>query len=105
MRTEGPRRLGDYIRFFLRSSGLEKAVTKPDFHRSWEQALGDVRLIPHTRPGTVRSGILKVEVDAPVVMQELNFRRREIVKRLAELAPDARVKDIRFVIGNFRSPR
>ena len=37
-------------------------------------------------------------------MQELNFRRREIVKRLVELAPEARVKDIRFVIGNFRSP-
>lgn len=102
MRSDSPRRLGDFVKLFLRKSGLDKAVTRPDFQKAWESALGEPRLAPHTRPGAVRSGILKVEVDVPVVMQELNFRRKDIVKRLGELAPDARVKDIRFVIGNFR---
>ena len=100
---DGPRRLGDFVKLFLRKNGLDRAVKIKSLAESWGLALGDPRLAPHTRPGTVRSGILKVEVDSPVLLQELNFRRREVVKKLAELAPEAGVKDIRFIIGNFRS--
>lgn len=88
--------------FFLKKNGLDRPVKTRSLAASWEAAVGDPRLATHARPGTVRSGILKVEVDSSVLLQELGFRRREIVKRLAELAPECGVKDIRFVMG---SPR
>ena len=97
---QGPRRLGDFIKFFLKKNGLDTTVKGIGVSRAWEQAVADPRLVAHTRPGTVRSGILKVVVDAPVVLQELNFRRRELAKKVAELAPTSGVRDLRFVIGS-----
>lgn len=98
--SPGPRRLGDYIKFFLKKSGLDTRVKVLGIGAAWAQAVADPRLVSHTRPGTVRSGILKVVVDAPVVLQELNFRRRELSKKLVELAPDAGIRDLKFVIGS-----
>jgi predicted nucleic acid-binding Zn ribbon protein len=96
----GPRRLGDFIKFFLKKNGLDTTVKVLGVGKAWSEAVGDARLLAHTRPGTVRSGILKVVVDAPVVLQELNFRRRELAKKVAELAPTSGVRDLRFVIGS-----
>lgn len=102
MRDSAPQHLGEFIKLFLKKSGLTKSAVKLNVTQAWEAALGDPKALPHTRPGTVRSGILKVEIATPVLLQQLNFRRRELVKRLAEAAPEAGVRDIRFVVGNFR---
>lgn len=96
----GPRRLGEFVKFFLKKNGLDTKVKVQGVGPAWEQVLADKRLVSHTRPGTVRSGILKVLVDAPVVLQELNFRRRELAKKLAELVPGAGIRDLKFVIGS-----
>ena len=101
----GPRRIGDYVKFFLKKSGLDTRVKVLGVGPAWEQALGDSRLSAHTRAGTVRSGILKVVVDAPVVLTELNFRRRELAKKLVELVPDAGIRDLKFVIGRIEGDK
>ena len=88
------------MKFFLKKNGLDTRVKVLGVGPAWEQALGDARLFAHTRAGTVRSGILKVLVDAPVVLQELNFRRRELAKKMSELAPTAGIRDLKFAIGS-----
>lgn len=103
--SPGPRRLGDFIKVFLKKSGLDTTVKVLGVGKAWEQAVGDPRVVAHTRPGTVRSGILKVVVDAPVILQQLNFRRRELAKKVAELAPTSGVRDLRFVIGSIEGKK
>jgi predicted nucleic acid-binding Zn ribbon protein len=99
MRDGGPRKLGDYVKVFLKKAGLDSVRKVQSLPKAWAQAVEDPKTVPHTRPGTVRSGILKVEVDSPVIMQGLLFRRRDIVRRLSEFAPELGVKDIRIVVG------
>jgi hypothetical protein len=44
-------------------------------------------------------------VDAPVILQQLNFRRRELAKKVSELAPTSGVRDLRFVIGSIEDKK
>jgi predicted nucleic acid-binding Zn ribbon protein len=95
----GPQRIGEFVKQFLKRAGLDRPARESALADAWGQALGDPRLAAHVRPGTIRNGVLRAVVDSPVVLQQLSFRRREIVKRLGELAPGAGVRDVRFVVG------
>lgn len=48
--------------------------------------------------GNLRHGVLHVYVSDSVTMQELNFRKRGILKRMQRELPDNKIKDLRFRI-------
>ena len=65
---------------------------------AWREAVGQ-KLAPHTRPGNVRRGVLEVLVASSSVMQELAFVKAKVIKQLAQLAPDQKIRDVRFRVG------
>ena len=48
--------------------------------------------------GKLKAGVLQVYVSDSVTLQELNFRKRGILKRLQKDLPDSKVTDVRFRI-------
>jgi hypothetical protein len=59
-------------------------------------------LDPHLRDafqvGALRSGVLHIFASDSVTLQELNFRKRAILKQLQQTMPESRVSDVRFRI-------
>ena len=65
---------------------------------AWQQAAGS-ELGPHTRAGQTCRGVLDVLVRNSAVVQELTFRKKQLLKRLAELSPGRKIRDLRFRVG------
>lgn len=61
----------------------------------WREAVGE-GLSRLARPLYVDKGVLHLAVQSPVVANELRLWSREIVARLAEIAPKSAVKELRF---------
>jgi hypothetical protein len=47
----------------------------------------------------VRRGVLEVLVGNSTLAQELGFQKKSLVKRLAELLPEEKIRDLKFRVG------
>jgi hypothetical protein len=56
-------------------------------------------LAGETRPGKVRGGVLEVFTVNSTLLQELTFRKTELVKKLTSAAPQFKIRDLRFRLG------
>ena len=52
-----------------------------------------------SRPGRIKQGVLDVFVANSTANQELTFRRREIVKKLAAVLPEHSITDLRLRVS------
>lgn len=65
---------------------------------AWRQAAGQ-RLASCTRATLVRRGVLEVLVASSTMVQELGFQKKALIERLADLAPEENIRDLRFRVG------
>jgi len=93
-----------------RAHGLSLAAILPDLcrERGWQAQVEaysallhwaevvDAETAAHSRPGKITAGVLWVEAESPVWMQELQYRREEILAALNSRLRHARIKEIRF---------
>lgn len=61
-------------------------------------ALLDSHLKSSFQVGNLRAGVLQIYAADSVTLQELNFRKRAILKHLKHSLPESRVTDLRFRI-------
>ena len=82
--------------------GLEtrKTVSREEVGERWKGIAGDAAS-KHSGPVSMRNGVLTVCVDSSSWMQELNFRKRNILKGLKKTFGKDRISEIRFKIGEF----
>lgn len=78
--------------------GYAHAQTSDARCNAWKVVVGD-ELAASTRAGNIHRGILEVIVTNSIVIQELSFRKQELVGRLARELPSENIMDIRFRIG------
>jgi predicted nucleic acid-binding Zn ribbon protein len=83
--------LEDLIRRF----GMEGKLQEARLDRVWPQVVGPA-IAAATRPVRVKNGVLLVQVKSSAWVQELNFRRRDILNRLASYLPSVRLRHIDF---------
>ena len=57
------------------------------------------RLAQVTLPARIRRGVLEVVVDNSIVVQELTFKKTQLIASLAERIPERGIADLRFRIG------
>ncbi|OSM06828.1 hypothetical protein MAIT1_00301 [Magnetofaba australis IT-1] len=69
--------------------------------RHWHRAITP-HIARHTEPVRLSDGVLTVRVDSPSWLQELTFLKPDIIARLNDAMPDARVRDIRFTQGTLK---
>jgi predicted nucleic acid-binding Zn ribbon protein len=69
----------------------------------WDQVVGET-MARNARPAAFKQRILMVHVSSSVWLQEMHFRKTDLIERL-NLAAGARVvEDIRFKIGSLANP-
>ncbi len=75
--------------------GLTRRQGRLQLEKAWEKAVGEYR--DHTKVLALRRGILEVEVNGAIVLQELaSYHKRRLLKSLQESLPSTAIKEIRF---------
>lgn len=95
----GPKHVADLLSSLMSRRGYAQVKSKANCVSAWQQAVGP-ELAKNSRAGDVRRGVLEVIVRNSVLMQEFTFQKRQLVKRLGRLAPEHKIRDIRFRVGS-----
>ena len=99
VRIPGPKSLGNVVSQLLARRGYGQGPAAAGCQAAWQSAVGE-KLAPHTRAGSVRRGVLEVTVANSAALHELSFVKAKLIKTLAKLAPDQKIRDIRFRAGS-----
>ena len=78
--------------------GYGRLQSSAALDEAWCRAVGEP-LAEETRVGAVRRGVLEVVAASSTLVQELTFRRDELVNKLARSLPDERITGLRFRVG------
>jgi predicted nucleic acid-binding Zn ribbon protein len=98
IRIPPPKAMRDVLSQLLAKRGYAHVQTAATCDEAWREAVG-AQLAKDTRPGAVRRGTLEVLVRDSVTVQELGFVKTKIVKTLARLIPEQKIRDLRFRVG------
>ena len=81
--------------------GYARVESASAFEEAWLRAAGR-QLGGQSRAGMVRRGTLEVTVGNSAALQELTFRKKQILAELSRLLPDEKIRDLRFRIGDMQ---
>ncbi len=98
-RAEKPRvrRIGSLMSQLMSRRGYAQVAVNEELHQAVASAIGD-QLGSAFQIGNLRKGVLQVYASDSVTLQELNFRKRAILKRLQQELPQNKVTDLRLRI-------
>jgi len=92
-----PKRISNVIAQVVQRRGYAQVRAAGDREVAWTEAVGE--LASSTRVGGVRRGTLEIHVVNSLLMQELTFRKEELITKLQTALPDAGIKQLRFRVG------
>lgn len=95
----GPKHVADLLSGLMARRGYAQVKSAANCDSAWQKAAGP-ELAKDSRAGDVRRGVLEVIVRNSVLIQELTFQKRQLIKRLGRLAPERKIRDIRFRVGS-----
>ncbi len=90
--------IGSVMRKLMAQRGYAAIQATNELHENWKEIVGEV-LASLTCPGNVSRGVLQVIVSDSGAMQELSFRKKQILAALKVKLPEAKVEDLRFRVG------
>ncbi len=96
--TREPRKMGDVIADLLQRKGYAHTRSAADLERAWQETAGGV-LGAHSQAGNLRRGVLEIHVRNSTVLQELSFRKRELLDKLQQSLNEHGITDLKFRIG------
>ena len=91
------RRLGSIVNQLMARRGYASAAATDEFLVSIVASV-DQALRGSIQVGNLRQGVLQIYATDSVTLQELNFQKRVILKRIQTDMPHCQVKDLRFRI-------
>ncbi len=86
-------RVSSLLKQLLDRPGLGEQITR---HQAWlilDKLVGE-QIAARARPLRLRKGVLEVQVDHPVWMQQLQMMKPQILEKIAEKIPNAGITDI-----------
>ena len=93
--SEGPELLGEILARLFVARGWGRRNARRQLEDAWQAAVGPEHA-GSTRVLLLRSGVLEIEVNSPVIQHELaHFRKRQLLKCLEGKTPSP-VKELRF---------
>ncbi len=90
--------IGSVMRKLMTQRGYAAIQATNELQERWKEIVGEV-LAGMTCPGNVSRGTLQVIVSDSGAMQELSFRKKQILAALKAKLPEAKVEDLRFRVG------
>jgi predicted nucleic acid-binding Zn ribbon protein len=98
---EGIESLKEVLSRLIAARGWGRRQARLHLEKAWETAIGP-QAAAHTRLSGIRRGVMEIEVDNAVLMQELAmFRKRSLLVRLRDLLKGTTVNDLKFKAGNW----
>jgi predicted nucleic acid-binding Zn ribbon protein len=97
-RPREPRRIADVINQLLARRGYAQGQATEQLEKAWSEAVGG-HLARHSRPATLKRGVLEIIVRSSTVLQELTFQKKQLLGRLRSSDAGAAIRDLRFHVG------
>jgi len=88
------KRVDSLLRTVVKDFGIENNIRIVEAKKNWH-TLFDEPISCHMTPYKVSEGVMFLNVDSPVWLQELNYFKKDIVERLSPYD----IKDVRFKLG------
>jgi predicted nucleic acid-binding Zn ribbon protein len=95
--TKASARVGEILPRVLEIMGLDDKFEEVRLIQGWAEVVGPV-VAKKSRPRMLRDGILIIEVENSVWMQELWFHQKQIIDRIRKDYPKVKVTGIRLEI-------
>lgn len=93
--------LREVLARMIAARGWGRRQARLHLERAWAAAIGPEHQA-HTRVLGMRRGVLEIEVNTPVLMQELaSYHKRKLLAKLREQLPNHTVTDVRFKAGTW----
>jgi predicted nucleic acid-binding Zn ribbon protein len=102
MREKGPELVGEILSRLFTARGWGRRQDRLRLEQAWAEAAG-ADLLPHTRVGGLRRGVLEVLVNHAVLLQELaHYHKRRLLGELRQRLVGVTVTDLRFKAGAWK---
>jgi predicted nucleic acid-binding Zn ribbon protein len=95
-----PRKIGEVLTDLMAFRGYGQAQAADECQQAWKQVVGD--LAKFTQAAEIKRGTLHVVASNSVVIQELTFRKAELLAAMARRLPQQNIKGLRFRQGLIR---
>lgn len=92
-----PRRLGESLAEVAADLDLDQPDAIAGVLNGWTGIVGDA-VAAHTRPRTLRQGVLTVEVDGPEWATQLRYLEAEVLRRIGRKVRPGVVSGLRLVV-------
>lgn len=100
-KDDGPERLKEVLSRLFTARGWGRRQGRLHLEKAWAAAAGPEHAA-HTRVAGIRRGILEVEVNNSVLLQELaQFHKRRLLNTLRSSLAGTTVTDLRFKAGTW----
>ncbi len=96
---KGPELFREILSRLFAARGWGRRQERLYLERAWAEAAGP-EFAEHTRVSGIRRGVLEIEVDNAVLLQELaHFHKRRLLQELRSRLPNTILNDLRFRNG------
>ncbi len=100
-RKKGFKSVGELMGGALEGLGVGNMVEEKRMIEEWERVVGE-KVAGRSRARKIVRGVLFVEVENSVWMQEIRFQKDRIIDRIRGMFPEVKVEDIRLELKRER---
>jgi predicted nucleic acid-binding Zn ribbon protein len=93
----GQLKFSNLIAQVVQQKGYAQVNAASERDKIWQAVVGEVAT--GTRVGNQRRGTLDIHVANSLLMQELTFRKEELITKLQSALPEAGIQQLRFRVG------
>jgi len=94
-----PKEIRNVIAQLVQRKGYAQVRAAGERDEAWQEAVGEP-LVSLTRVAGIRRGVFEVLVANSLMMQELTFRKEELLSNLQDRLPEEGIKQLRFRLGS-----
>ena len=94
----GPQQIGITIAELMARRGYGQVEWREQVWQVWQAAAGE-QLASKCCLGQIRRGVVEVTVASSSILQELAFRKQELLRKMQHSLPNAKIRDLRFRVG------
>ncbi len=92
--------ISSVMKRLMSQKGYSAIQATSQLGEQWNEIVGEL-LARMTRPGNISRGVLLVSVSDSGAVQELHFRKKQILTALQSRLPEAKIEDLRFRVSKF----
>jgi predicted nucleic acid-binding Zn ribbon protein len=93
-----PRAIAEVVSGLMAKRGYATVLAASEWEEAWQAAAGP-QLGRASRSAQLRRGVLEIVVRNSAVVQELTFRKKDLLRQLAERLGSQKIRDLRFRVG------